>query len=29
MKTLLQAGLVLCQGYAPEKVMQIEHNIPI
>jgi hypothetical protein len=25
----IQAGLVLCVGYVPEKVMQIENNITI
>jgi len=25
----IQVGLVLCQGYVPEKVVQIKHIIPI
>jgi len=25
----VQAGLILCLGYVPEKVAQIEHRIPI
>ena len=25
----VQAGLILHQGYVPEKVTQIEHKIPI
>jgi len=25
----MQVGLVLCQGYVPENIVQIEHIIPI
>jgi len=25
----MQVGIVLCQGYVPENIMQIEHIIPI